>query len=144
VVRKCVVASGVLIRDGRVLMIRHRRLGVYLYPGGHVESDETPLEAVIREFEEETGLRVEPIGPTRGINNDENTVERPLPLAILEETVRYPDEVHIHFDLVYLVREVGGSLKEGVWIDVSEIDKVETYPNVREVVRLAARAINSI
>jgi 8-oxo-dGTP diphosphatase len=44
VVRKCVVASGVLIRDGRVLMIRHRRLGVYLYPGGHVENGETPIE----------------------------------------------------------------------------------------------------
>jgi 8-oxo-dGTP diphosphatase len=71
VVRKCVVASGVLIRDGRVLMIRHRRLGVYFYPGGHVENGETPLETVVREFEEEAGLRVEPIGPTRGINNDE-------------------------------------------------------------------------
>ncbi len=143
-VRKCVVASGVLIRDGKVLMIRHRRLGIYLYPGGHVENDETPLEAVTREFEEETGLRVEPIGPTRGIHNDENSVERPLPLAIFEETVRYPDEVHIHFDLVYLVRKVGGRLKEGVWIDISEIDNIETYQNVREVVKLAARAINSI
>jgi hypothetical protein len=58
--------------------------------------------------------------------------------------VRYPDEVHIHFDLVYLVREIGGLLKEGVWIDVSEIDRVETYLNVKEVVKLAARAINSI
>jgi 8-oxo-dGTP diphosphatase len=58
--------------------------------------------------------------------------------------VRYPDEVHIHFDLVYLVREIGGLLKEGVWIDVSEIDRVETYQNVKEVVKLAARAINSI
>ncbi len=143
-VRKCVVASGVLIRDGKVLMIRHRRLGIYLYPGGHVENNETPLEAVTREFEEETGLRVEPIGPTRGIHKDENSVERPLPLAILEETVRYPDEVHIHFDLVYLVRKVGGRLKEGVWIDISEIDNIETYQNVREVVKLAARTINSI
>jgi 8-oxo-dGTP diphosphatase len=42
------------------------------------------------------------------------------------------------------VREAGGYLKEGVWIDVSEIDKIETYPNVREVVKLASRAINSI
>jgi hypothetical protein len=58
--------------------------------------------------------------------------------------VRDPDEVHIHFDLVYLVREIGGLPKEGVWIDVSEIDRVETYLNVKEVVKLAARAINSI
>ena len=58
--------------------------------------------------------------------------------------MRYPDEVHIRFDLVYLVREIGGLLKEGVRIDVSEIDRVETYLNVKEVVKLAARAINSI
>ncbi|MCC6031336.1 MAG: NUDIX domain-containing protein [Pyrobaculum sp.] len=142
-VRKCVVASGVLLKRGKVLLIRHRKLGVYLYPGGHVEKDETPVEAVIREFEEETGLRVEPIGPMHGIS-DENVVERPLPLVVLEEVVKYPDDVHIHFDLVYLVREIGGYLKEGVWINVSEIDNVETYPNVREVVKLASRAINSI
>ena len=76
--------------------------------------------------------------------SDENVVERPLPLVVLEEVVKYPDGVHIHFDLIYLVREVGGYLKEGVWIDVSEIDRIETYPNVREVVKLAARTINTI
>ncbi len=142
-VRKCIVASGVLLKEGKVLLIRHRKLGVYLYPGGHVEKDETPVETVTREFEEETGLRVEPIGPVHGIS-DENVVERPLPLVVLEEVVKYPDGVHIHFDLIYLVREAGGYLKEGVWIDVSEIDRIETYPNVREVVKLAARTINTI
>jgi 8-oxo-dGTP diphosphatase len=75
--------------EGKVLLIRHRKLGIYLYPGGHVEKDETPVEAVIREFEEETGLRVEPIGPMHGIS-DENVVERPLPLVVLEEVVKYP------------------------------------------------------
>lgn len=34
--RKCIVASGVLIENGKVLLIKHRRLGVYIYPGGHV------------------------------------------------------------------------------------------------------------
>jgi 8-oxo-dGTP diphosphatase len=48
-VRKCIVASGVLLKEGKVLLIRHRKLGVYLYPGGHVEKDETPVEAVIRD-----------------------------------------------------------------------------------------------
>ena len=106
-VRKCVVASGVLIEEGKVLMVRHKRLGVYLYPGGHVEDGETPLEALVREFFEETRLVVEPVGVTRGVADDK-VVERPLPFVILEERVEYPEEVHIHFDLVYLVRRVGG------------------------------------
>ncbi|ACB40468.1 NUDIX hydrolase [Pyrobaculum neutrophilum] len=135
-VKKCVVASGVLIRDGRVLMIEHKRLGVYLYPGGHVEPGETPIEALIREFEEETGLLVEPLGLMHGIV-DSGVVERPLPFAILEEVVSYPEETHIHFDLIYLVREAGGALKNGAWLEVEKLEEVPTYPNVRRVIQLA-------
>jgi len=136
-VKKCIVASGVLIKDGRVLLMKHPKLGVYIYPGGHIEEGETPIETVEREFREETGLVVEVIGVQHGIH-DENVVERPLPIAILEEVVKYPHEVHIHFDLVYLVREVGGSLVNGVWVDLAEVEKINTYPNVRQVIKLAA------
>jgi len=54
-VKKCIVASGVLVRDGKVLLVKHPKLGVYIYLGGHVEEGETPIEAVEREFREETG-----------------------------------------------------------------------------------------
>ncbi|WP_226951945.1 NUDIX hydrolase [Pyrobaculum calidifontis] len=139
--KKCIVASGVLIRDGKVLLVKHPKLGVYIYPGGHVEEGETPIEAVEREFREETGLAVEVMGARRGIR-DENVIERPLPIVILEETVKYPNEVHIHFDLVYLVREVGGSLVNGVWVDLAEVERISTYPNVRQVIKLAASVIS--
>ncbi len=48
---------------GRVLLIKHRRLGVWLPVGGEIEPGETPLEAARRELAEETGLegRFEPI-----------------------------------------------------------------------------------
>ncbi|MGC9169586.1 MAG: NUDIX hydrolase [Thermoproteus sp.] len=138
--RKCVVASGILIEDGRALVVYHEKLGVWLYPGGHVEPDETPSEAVVREFREETGLVVEPVGPVSGISSDD-VVEEPLPFAILRETVRYPDEIHIHYDLVFLVRRVGGRLNNGVWVSEAELDGLRTYPNVRQVLRRALSAL---
>lgn len=44
---------------GQVLMILHKRLGVWLPPGGECLPGETPLEAAARELYEETGLRGE-------------------------------------------------------------------------------------
>ncbi len=41
----------------KALLILHRRLGVWLPPGGECLPDETPLEAAARELFEETGLR---------------------------------------------------------------------------------------
>lgn len=45
---------------GGLLLVRQRDGGVWSTPGGSMELDETPADAVVREAWEETGLRVEP------------------------------------------------------------------------------------
>jgi 8-oxo-dGTP pyrophosphatase MutT (NUDIX family) len=42
--------------QGDVLLIKHKRLGVWLPVGGEIEPGETPAEAAARELREETGL----------------------------------------------------------------------------------------
>lgn len=44
----------------RLLLLRHRTQG-WSCPGGHVEPDETPAEAAVRELREETGLTATPL-----------------------------------------------------------------------------------
>jgi ADP-ribose pyrophosphatase YjhB (NUDIX family) len=54
------VAALVRGPDGRVLITRRRyppEAGGYCLPGGHMEEGETPEAAVLREVEEETGVR---------------------------------------------------------------------------------------
>jgi 8-oxo-dGTP diphosphatase len=53
-------AAAVVDRDGRLLLVREnydRRR--YTFPGGAVEPGESPLDAVVRETLEETGVEVE-------------------------------------------------------------------------------------
>jgi 8-oxo-dGTP diphosphatase len=54
---------GILIQDAQVLLVRAPQafLGVVGFPGGGIELGESPLDALRREFAEETGLEVEPL-----------------------------------------------------------------------------------
>ena len=51
-----------IVRDSRnrVLLVRQQDNGVWSTPGGIIEMEDTPADAVVREVWEETGLVVEP------------------------------------------------------------------------------------
>lgn len=53
-----VTGSAIVIGARGVVLHRHRKLGLWLQPGGHVDPGETPWEAALREGQEETGLHV--------------------------------------------------------------------------------------
>jgi 8-oxo-dGTP pyrophosphatase MutT (NUDIX family) len=85
-----VTASAVVIDPARdlVLLHRHRRLGLWLQPGGHIEPGEDAACAALRETREETGLRA--AHPEAG----------PL-IGHVDEHLG-PDE-HIHVDLRFVL-----------------------------------------
>ena len=53
-------ARSIIIRDGKVAMIHSLKYDYFKFPGGGIESGESPLEAMIRETREEAGLVVIP------------------------------------------------------------------------------------
>lgn len=47
--------------QGEILLVRQRDGDIWSTPGGSIEPDETPADAVVRETWEETGLVVKPV-----------------------------------------------------------------------------------
>lgn len=52
------LARGVAIREGKVLLCRNKKSDYWYLPGGHIDPGESAAEALEREFLEETGKRV--------------------------------------------------------------------------------------
>ena len=63
-------ASAFVISSRGVILHRHRRLGIWVQPGGHVDPGETPEQAAVRETLEETGLAATHLDPTLLFNVD--------------------------------------------------------------------------
>lgn len=90
---------------GRTLLHWHRKVGLWLPPGGHVEPNETPVEAVVREALEETGMQVE-IVPTAPSFPYPDPPQLPVPATIMIEPIRSfgGEDAHHHMDLIYFTR----------------------------------------
>jgi ADP-ribose pyrophosphatase YjhB (NUDIX family) len=113
-----------VVHAGRVLLHYHRKLGKWLPPGGHIEDDELPDHAALREVLEETGIRACLIGP-RGLPIEKAPLQLVVPAGIQVEDI-YPG--HQHIDLVYFARPEADNLAAAE-IDprLAESDRVGWY-----------------
>lgn len=104
--RPIVGVGAVIVRDGRVVIVRRRYeplAGRWSLPGGTLELGETLEAGVAREMQEETGLDVE-VGPV---------------IEVFDRILLDADRrVQYHFVLVdYLCRPIGGELRAGSDVD---------------------------
>ncbi|MFT3853130.1 MAG: GNAT family N-acetyltransferase [Ilumatobacteraceae bacterium] len=81
-----VTASAIVVGERGVVLHKHKRLGLWLQPGGHIDAGEAPWHAARREAEEETGLPVEAASPD-----------------LLHVDVHPGPRGHRHLDLRYLL-----------------------------------------
>lgn len=58
----CACAYVVNPDNQKLLLVKHKEYNKWLQPGGHIENNETPEEAAIREVYEETGIKITLIG----------------------------------------------------------------------------------
>jgi len=128
--RRHFTATGFVVDASRTLLHWHKRLQQWMPPGGHIEADEDPVEAVLREIQEETGLVAEVIS-TREAAPFEYPQQLPPPYTILVEDIPGPDpseEGHKHIDMIYFCQvaegRTGGLLTEDPtlrWVGEEEL-----------------------
>jgi 8-oxo-dGTP pyrophosphatase MutT (NUDIX family) len=96
-----------VVHEGRILLIHHRKLDRWLPLGGHIELDEDPERAALREAREESGLEVELIGerpPTTSPGTRALIAPRFLDVHRINET-------HEHIGMIYWARPRAGELR---------------------------------
>ncbi len=138
-------ASVLLVHENKVLMHFHKKTGRWLHPGGHIELDEDPNQAAIREAKEETGFDIELVGAPQlpELRDDASDIVPPKFLN------RHKfNDTHEHIDLTYFARVVGGSLapEEGTemrWFSREELAALDLLPSVRAYALAALDALAS-
>ncbi len=129
-----------VVRDGQVLLVHHRALNQWLPVGGHVELDEDPETAALREVKEESGLEVELIGerpPTTGPGTRALIAPRFLDIHRISDT-------HQHIGMIYWARPKRGALTLAAaehhdirWCSSADLDQLQ--PPIAEAVKWYCR-----
>lgn len=129
--RRHLTVSGFVVEGERTLLHWHRKNQMWLPPGGHVEADEDPVQAVLREVLEETGFTVEVVRHAAPLAFDE-PAQLPAPYAILVEDIA--EGPHQHIDCIYFTRPVAGVSRlertedAFVWVAKDQLTRDEALP----------------
>lgn len=117
--RRHFTATGFVVRGDATLLHWHKRMQQWMPPGGHIEPDEDPVQAVLREVREECGARAEVL-PLAPVLPFPYPGQLQPPCTILVERSHESGEPHEHIDLIYfcrLLEEADPAANGFHWVD---------------------------
>ena len=129
-----------VVHDSKILLIHHRKLDKWLPLGGHIELDEDPEQAALREAREESSLDVELLGerpPTTSPGTRALIAPRFLDIHRINAT-------HEHIGLLYWARPKNGKVSLAAeehhdirWCGCEDLDKL--FPPMTDAVKWYCR-----
>ncbi len=168
----CFTSSGVLIHQDKILLIKHKKLGIWLAPGGHLDPNELPHQAAEREFWEETGIKVKAINLDK-LYSTKDSQNLPSPLItnlhwICKENYqarlsskqpnkrhkskKWPKGCEQHVVFIYLVKAVSGvKYKQNIeetdgiaWFKSAQIKDLQTTEDIKNELQYFFKEFNKV
>lgn len=135
--------SGLVVnQEGtKLLMVYHKKLGVWVIPGGHLEPDELPHEGALREVFEETGVKATVESGVSPFNGNKKEGPLPVPYMVLEEAIPEKGDTpaHTHIDLIYLCTaddsaplvKQEAEVENVKWMTWNEVVNAHTFESIK-------------
>ena len=126
-----------IVHNNKALLQFHKKYKMWIPVGGHVERDELPHEAALREAKEECGLEV--ILYQHDKNTKINANNAKLIISPVHTVLVDMNPNHQHIDFIFYAKSKNPNFipspneaKEMKWLSVEEIKTMENMPdNVR-------------
>ncbi|MCK4589705.1 MAG: NUDIX domain-containing protein [Nanoarchaeota archaeon] len=140
--------NGFLIHDHKLLLIHHKKLDLWLAPGGHLDQNETPDQALIREYKEEVNLDIEVLNqkPVDHGGNIRKHMAVPFYVNIHEAGD------HDHYCLFYLCKTNNpknikinkDEIKDFKWLSKEELNQDHIPKDVQNIALIAFKTLNCL
>ncbi len=142
-----------IVHKGKVLLRMHDKYKIWLSVGGHIELDEDPNQAAIREVKEEVGLDVKLWDPRTRDRSDGFFRDLIPPVAMGRHAALHPSSTqHEHVVMVFFatsesahvqVHHAGDRSDEWKWLSAEELEELDLTDNVRAYARWALEVLAS-
>ena len=130
-----------IVYKDKVLLRVHDKHHIWLSVGGHIELDEDPVQAAIREVREEVGLEIKIVGTADGVGVDDTANRGYTYLIPPRYLAKHPvSDTHTHVLFVYFATTDIDVIKESAsehersetrWVNLQELATMDLVPNVR-------------
>ena len=128
-----------IVYKNTVLLRMHDKFNTWLSVGGHIELDEDPMEAAIREVKEEVGLEVELVGTKAPLEDEKDEVDYKHLIGPRFLGSHQVNKNHKHVIFVYFAKAKSDVVSESIsghertetkWVTKEELKDMNLFPNV--------------
>lgn len=138
-----------IVFNHRVLLRKHDKYKIWLSIGGHVELDEDPNQAAVREVKEEVGLDVELVGHKLKVKEEGDNYRELIPPRFMNRHTI--SNTHQHVTCVYFAKSLSDEVTndsdeksdELKWFSLADVNdpKFQLRDSVRQYAETALKEV---